>query len=157
MQAVERPSNFQCSKYIQGNITSFQQKIIRQVRHGCVMVGVIWILNLIPHSQEPIAVYCSILENSVMYHNITKTMKLSKAYQYYAQKLLGSHQRQVKLIFWFCIKHYGWSTSSMELSMEGTIIFSNVDKRGKPLCYHRGDSIEVFLSYKQKYVTLRSS
>ena len=26
------------------------------------------------------------------------------------KKLLGSHQRQVKLTFWFCIKHYRWAT-----------------------------------------------
>ena len=34
------------------------------------MVEVSWILMLITQSHEPIAVYCSILENSVMYHHI---------------------------------------------------------------------------------------
>ena len=65
---------------------------------------------LITQSQERGAVYCSILDNSVIYHHIVMTMKLSKAYKYYMQKLLGSHQRQVKLIFWFCMKYYEWST-----------------------------------------------
>ena len=37
---------------------------------------------------------CCILQytgNSVMYHHIVTTMKLSKAYQYNMQKLFGSH------------------------------------------------------------------
>ena len=45
------------------------------------MVEVSWILRLISQSQEPIAVYFSILENSVMYHNIVKDMNISRAYQ----------------------------------------------------------------------------
>ena len=46
------------------------------------MVEVSWIVTLISQFKEPIAVYFSILENSVMYHHIVMTMKLSKAYRY---------------------------------------------------------------------------
>ena len=31
-----------------------------------------------------------------------------------------------------------------------------VDNQGKPLSYHCGNSIEGFLGYQQKYVTLRT-
>ena len=38
------------------------------------------------------------------------TMKLSKASQYPMKQLFGSHDIQFKLIFWFCVNHYGWAT-----------------------------------------------
>ena len=75
------PSNFQCSKCIQGNEKSFQQQMIRQVQTRLWMVEVSCIIILIPQSQDKITVYCSMLEKSVVYCHIVTTMKLYKAYQ----------------------------------------------------------------------------
>ena len=75
------PSNCQCSKCIEGNAASFHQQRISQGQTRLYIVELSWIIMLIPQSQEPMAVYCSILENSVIYHHIVTTMNLSKAYQ----------------------------------------------------------------------------
>ena len=69
------------SQDIQGKAVSFKQKRIRQGQTRICMVEVSCIITLIPHSQDPIDVYCSILENSVMYHHIVTTVILSKEYK----------------------------------------------------------------------------
>ena len=74
------------------------------------MIEVSWIIMQIPQLQDPISVYFSILENSVMYHYIVTTMKLSWAYKYYIHQSLVGHQIQVNIIFWFRMDHYGWAT-----------------------------------------------
>ena len=45
------------------------------------MVEASWILTLRTQLQELVAVYFNILENSVIYHHIVTTTKLSKEYQ----------------------------------------------------------------------------
>ena len=42
------------------------------------MIELSWILTLTPQLQGPISAVCIILENSVMYHHIVTTVKLSK-------------------------------------------------------------------------------
>ena len=78
MSVVERPSNLQWRKWSKGNTTSFHQQRICQGQTRLCMVEVSWILTLILQLQEPIDVYFSILENSVMYYHIVTTIKLEK-------------------------------------------------------------------------------
>ena len=74
---MESSSDSECSKCIQGNSASFHQQRNPQGQKRLCMVEVSWIFM---QSCKPIAVYFSIIENSVMYYHTVMTIKLSKVH-----------------------------------------------------------------------------